>query len=192
MSSWAERMQGTWRCAAAALVLSLSAAGALAQPAQFPGIGRDATPAEVKAWDIDVRPDFQGLPPGSGSVDKGQQVWEDKCASCHGVFGESNSVFNPLVGGTGKADIASGRVANLQRNDYPGRTTMMKVPTVVHAVGLHQPRDAMGPRPSRCRWRRCTRSPPTCSTWPTWCPPTSRCRTATSAKCSSACPTATA
>lgn len=24
--------------------------------------GRDATPAEVKAWDIDVRPDFKGLP----------------------------------------------------------------------------------------------------------------------------------
>ena len=24
----------------------------------FKGIGRQATPAEVKAWDIDVRPDF--------------------------------------------------------------------------------------------------------------------------------------
>ena len=24
---------------------------------KFPGIGRDATPAEVAAWDIDVRPD---------------------------------------------------------------------------------------------------------------------------------------
>ena len=28
---------------------------------KFPGIGRDATPAEVAAWDIDVRPDFKGL-----------------------------------------------------------------------------------------------------------------------------------
>jgi len=113
-----------------ALALTLSASGTQAQPAKFPGIGRDATPAEVKAWDIDVRPDFQGLPPGSGSVQKGQQVWEDKCASCHGVFGESNSVFNPLVGGTTKADIERGRVANLARPDYPSRTTLMKLPTV--------------------------------------------------------------
>jgi cytochrome c len=97
---------------------------------KFPGIGRDATPAEVKAWDIDVRADFQGLPAGSGSVAKGQQVWEDKCASCHGVFGESNSVFNPIVGGTTKADIEKGRVANLARADYPQRTMMMKLPTV--------------------------------------------------------------
>ena len=29
-------------------------------------IGRAATPAEIAGWDIDVRPDGQGLPPGSG------------------------------------------------------------------------------------------------------------------------------
>ena len=122
MSSWVKPLT--------AIALAAIASTAWAQSTRFPGIGRDATPAEVKAWDIDVRPDFQGLPPGSGSVARGQQVWEDKCASCHGVFGESNSVFNPLVGGTTKADIEKGRVANLQRTDYPGRTTMMKVPTV--------------------------------------------------------------
>ena len=46
---------------------------------RFPGIGRDATSAEVAAWDIDVRPDFKGLPKGSGSVEKGQVLWESKC-----------------------------------------------------------------------------------------------------------------
>ena len=106
----------------------------LALPAQaqtkFPGISRDATPAEVKAWDIDVRPDFQGLPAGSGSVAKGQQVWEDKCASCHGVFGESNSVFNPVIGGTTAEDVKTGRVASLRRLDFPQRTTVMKVPMI--------------------------------------------------------------
>lgn len=122
MSSWVKPLT--------AIALAVIASTPWAQSARFPGVGRDATPAEVKAWDIDVRPDFQGLPPGSGSVARGQQVWEDKCASCHGVFGESNSVFNPLVGGTTQADIEKGRVANLQRTDYPGRTTMMKVPTV--------------------------------------------------------------
>jgi cytochrome c len=115
----------------AALLLLAGAAAAQAQPAErFPGLGRAATPAEVAAWDIDVRPDFKGLPKGSGSVAKGQDVWEAKCASCHGVFGESNEVFNPLVGGTTAEDIRTGRVANLRRTDYPGRTTMMKVATV--------------------------------------------------------------
>ena len=50
---------------------------------KFPGVGRAAVPKEVAAWDIDVRPDFKGLPPGSGSVSAGQDVWEARCASCH-------------------------------------------------------------------------------------------------------------
>ncbi len=110
---------------AAALCL---AGAALAQT--YPGIGRPATPKEVKAWDIDVRPDFKGLPAGSGSVAKGMEVWEAKCASCHGVFGEANEVFSPLIGGTTKEDIKTGRVAKLNDNSFPGRTTLMKVPTV--------------------------------------------------------------
>ena len=56
----------------------LALASVWAAPAQqgrsagFEGIGRPATPAEVKAWDIDVRPDFKGLPPSSGTVVKGK------------------------------------------------------------------------------------------------------------------------
>ncbi len=96
----------------------------------YPGVGRAATPKEVAAWDIDVRPDFQGLPAGSGSVAKGQDVWEGKCAHCHGFFGESGEVFSPLVGGVTPEDIKTGRVANLRDPSFPGRTTMMKVPTV--------------------------------------------------------------
>ena len=113
-----------------ALLLATGVGLAQAQSNRFPGIGRDATPKEVAAWDIDVRPDFKGLPAGSGSVAKGQDVWEAKCASCHGVFGESNEVFSPLIGGTTAKDIATGRVANLSRSDFPGRTTIMKVATV--------------------------------------------------------------
>ncbi|QBK03592.1 cytochrome C [Hylemonella gracilis] len=114
------------------VVLCLSAAGVLAwaQQPSYPGLGRTATPQEVRAWDIDVRPDFKGLPKGTGSVSQGQDVWEAKCASCHGVFGESNQVFNPLVGGTNAQDVARGRVARLTDTGFPGRTTLMKVPTV--------------------------------------------------------------
>ena len=93
---------------------------------KYPGVGRDATPREVAAWDIDVRPDFKGLPAGSGSVARGQEVWEGKCAQCHGVFGESNEVFSPLIGGTSADDVKTGRVARLM-DPTAGRTTLMKV-----------------------------------------------------------------
>lgn len=103
----------------------LAAIAAFNARAQTPG--RPATPAEIKAWDIDVRPDFKGLPAGSGSVAKGQQVWEAQCESCHGAFGESNEVFTPIVGHTTKADMKAGRVAALARDSVPQRTTLMKL-----------------------------------------------------------------
>jgi S-disulfanyl-L-cysteine oxidoreductase SoxD len=111
-------------------LLAMAAAVSAQSVNKYPGLGRDATPKEVAAWDIDVRADFKGLPAGSGSVAKGQDVWESKCASCHGVFGESGEVYSPLVGGTTAQDIKTGRVANLSGNTYPGRTTLMKVSTV--------------------------------------------------------------
>ncbi|MBX3678753.1 MAG: c-type cytochrome [Rhodocyclaceae bacterium] len=97
---------------------------------RYPGLGRVATAEEVKAWDIDVRPDFVGLPKGSGSVDDGADIFENKCASCHGSFGESNEVFTPLVGGTTKEDVQTGRVKALVTGSFPQRTTFMKVPTI--------------------------------------------------------------
>jgi len=115
------------------MLAAMLAACAFAAHAQnknpFPGIGREATPAEVNAWNIDVRPDFQGLPKGSGSVDQGQTIWEGKCSSCHGVFGESNEFFQPLVGGTSADDTKTGHVAALKRPEVE-RTMLMKLPTV--------------------------------------------------------------
>lgn len=108
-----------------AAVLVLFCSAALAQ-GKFPGVGRAATPAEIAAWDIDVRPDFKGLPPGSGSVKQGEDIWEAKCASCHGSFGESNAVFPPVAGGTTAADIEKGRVAALTRAGEQ-RSTLMKL-----------------------------------------------------------------
>jgi S-disulfanyl-L-cysteine oxidoreductase SoxD len=108
--------------------LALTSAVCAAQPARFEGVGRTATAAEIQAWDIDVRPDFKGLPKGQGSVKRGEQVWEAQCASCHGTFGESNDVFTPIVGFTSKKDNEAGNVASLQLGaNAPTRTTMMKV-----------------------------------------------------------------
>ena len=112
----------------------LTALTTLAQPtapsAAYTGVGRAATSKELAAWDIDVRPDFKGLPKGAGSVAKGQDVWEDKCASCHGVFGEANNVFSPIVGGTTKEDIKTGHVVRLNDRGFPARTTLMKLSTM--------------------------------------------------------------
>ena len=106
-----------------------TAAGS-AHAAAYPGVGRAATPRELAAWDIDVRPDFKGLPQGAGSVATGMRVWEAKCASCHGVFGENNQFFAPIVGGTTPRDIETGRVARLDDAAFPGRTTLMKLATL--------------------------------------------------------------
>jgi cytochrome c len=118
------------RASTAAFLVALGAVGAVQAQDSYPGVGRPATQKEVAAWNIDVRPDFKGLPPGSGSVAQGMDVWEGKCASCHGVFGESNQTFSPLVGGTTADDIKTGHVARLNDPAFPGRTTLMKVSTL--------------------------------------------------------------
>lgn len=93
-------------------------------------LGRPATDGEVAAWDIDVRPDFVGLPSGSGDVWEGEEIWLAQCASCHGDFGDSNEIFAPLVlGNITEEDIATGRVASLT-DPAVTRTTLMKVPTL--------------------------------------------------------------
>jgi len=79
------------------------------------GCGARGSGQEIAGWDIDVRPDGKGLPPGRGSVEQGQPIYDAKCASCHGTFGESNSYLQ-LAGGVGT--LAS---------DQPLRTTGSKL-----------------------------------------------------------------
>ena len=59
-------------------------------------IGRVATDKEISAWDIDVRPDGKGLPPGSGRIADGRDIFAAKCASCHGNTGKEGP-YNRLV-----------------------------------------------------------------------------------------------
>ncbi|WP_083294500.1 c-type cytochrome [Burkholderia plantarii] len=74
-----------------------------ATPASAPvryGLGQPVTEASLAAWNIDVAPDGRGLPPGSGSVAHGGQVYAQKCAMCHGAKGEGGA-GDALVGGIG-------------------------------------------------------------------------------------------
>lgn len=79
---------------AGCLLASLSA-----QAVEPLGIGRGASVKEISGWDIDVRPDGQGLPPGQGSVMEGERLYEARCASCHGSFGEGLDRWPVLAGG---------------------------------------------------------------------------------------------
>jgi cytochrome c5 len=65
------------------------------------GIGKSATSEEIAGWDIDIRPDGKGLPPGSGSVEDGEMLYDEQCASCHGSFGEGVGRYPVLSGGEG-------------------------------------------------------------------------------------------
>lgn len=72
---------------------------ATAEPQKHLGIGREAKPAEIAGWDIDIRPDGQGLPPGKGTVKQGEEIYMQQCAACHGEFGESAGRWPILSGG---------------------------------------------------------------------------------------------
>jgi cytochrome c len=88
------------RAACAMLLLFTLATSASAADRKL-NLGRVATPAEIAGWNIDVRPDGQGLPVGKGSVKEGEEVYMAKCAACHGEFGESAGRWPQVAGGTG-------------------------------------------------------------------------------------------
>ena len=62
------------------------------------GMGKPATEAEIKAWNIDVSSTGEGLPPGQGTVKDGSRVFAAKCAACHGPTG-TEGPKDRLIGG---------------------------------------------------------------------------------------------
>lgn len=74
-----------------------AAAGFSGIPARHYGLGRAATPAEVAALDIDVGPDGEGLPAGSGTAALGADLYQKKCAMCHGPKGLGMPPAFPLL-----------------------------------------------------------------------------------------------
>jgi hypothetical protein len=84
-----------------AVALAALPAVALAAPPGFYGYGTQATPDQIAGWDIDARPDGIGLPPGSGTVEKGASVYVEQCTACHGTFGEGEGRYPKLTGGEG-------------------------------------------------------------------------------------------
>ena len=67
-------------------------------------LGKVASKKEVAGWNIDVRPDGMGAPKGSGNAIKGEEIYAEACASCHGDFGEGIDRWPELVGGENTLD----------------------------------------------------------------------------------------
>jgi len=65
------------------------------------GLGRAVDDEEIAAWDIDVMPDGTGLPVGSGTSKQGEEIYNSKCAQCHGqggVDGPSDRLVGRIPG----------------------------------------------------------------------------------------------
>lgn len=46
-----------------------------------------------------MRPEGTGLPPGGASAIQGEALYTERCASCHGDFGQGEKNWPPLAGG---------------------------------------------------------------------------------------------
>ena len=71
----------------------------LAEVAELPefAFGRPASAERIARWDIDIGPEGEGLPPGRGSVERGETLYRLQCVQCHGLHGEG-SQFEALAG----------------------------------------------------------------------------------------------
>ncbi len=86
-----------------------------------PGLGREATPAEVAAWDVSIPPDGAGLPPGRGTPAQGAVIYAQKCQNCHGEKG-GGQPNDRLVGGQGT--LASKAPVRTIGSYWPYATTL--------------------------------------------------------------------
>ena len=100
-----------------------------AEPVRHYALGRPATSADIAPRDVDIGPDGAGLPAGSGTVEQGQTIYAQQCASCHGANGEGIPPLYPRL--VGRNPVAEGfpfgkdpRLAKTIGNYWPYATTV--------------------------------------------------------------------
>ncbi len=90
------------------------------------GLGVPAAAELIAAWDIDVSPNGAGLPPGTGSVEQGLEVWDARCLACHGPTG-TEGPFDLITGRLPDDDFPFGddpSVRSTVGNYWPYATTL--------------------------------------------------------------------
>src|SRR6186713_3218930 len=106
-----------WKLSA---IVLLATAALSAQSPRY-GVGRPPTPEEIRELGSAIAPDGTGLPPGSGTVAAGRELFAAQCARCHGPNGEGD-VGARLVGGQGT--LASPRPLKTVGSFWPYSTTL--------------------------------------------------------------------
>jgi mono/diheme cytochrome c family protein len=85
------------------------------------GLGRPPTADEIKVADVGVLPDGRGLPHGSGTAERGRDLYARRCAACHGASGKEGPA-DILVGGNGS--LATPRPLKTVGSFWPYATTL--------------------------------------------------------------------
>jgi len=93
-----------------------------ASAVETPGLGQPITEKEAAAWDLSIGPDGAGLPPGRGTVKRGEEVFKEKCMVCHGDKGQGTPA-DKLVGGQGTLTGVSAPVKTVG-SYWPYATTL--------------------------------------------------------------------
>ena len=99
----------------------LAAAATLSAQSPRYGVGRPPSPEEMRNLESAIAPDGTGLPPGSGTVAAGRELFEAQCARCHGPAGDGG-VGARLVGGQGT--LATPRPLRTVGSFWPYATTL--------------------------------------------------------------------
>jgi len=73
-------------------------------------LGTSISESQLQSFDLIAPPDGSGYPEGSGTAVQGRDIFERRCAACHGMKGEGTSALTRLVGG------------DMQSEDLPIRT----------------------------------------------------------------------
>jgi cytochrome c len=108
-----------WR--SSVVVLVLAAVVPLGAQSPLSGVGRTATPEEIRGLGLAIAPDGGGLPEGSGTVAAGRDVFATHCSRCHGPKGEGD-VGPALVGGQGT--LATAKPFKTVGSFWPYATTL--------------------------------------------------------------------
>ena len=112
----------------------LCACLAVAQSPKY-GVGSAAGESQIKTMNITILPDGTGLPPGSGTVAQGQDVYSRRCARCHGQNLEGAEQGAALIGGAGS--LTSEKPKKTVISYWPYATTIYDY--VNRAMPFNQP-----------------------------------------------------
>ena len=116
------------------LPLLLACASPQAADLQSPRLGVTASAHALATRDNLVFPDGRGLPPGSGTIELGAQLFEQRCVSCHGARGIGGP-GGELSGGN--PDLTAAQPDKTIGSYWPHATTLFDF--VRRAMPLHAP-----------------------------------------------------